>query len=269
MEDIIGFEDQIGAKFFNVLKRAVKNPIQAATMKAKTNIAKAKAQTSLVNRITQQRNIMVANRIAKGLPIPANIKNALVKNANAGKPMPNIIKRGLEIAKQKGITPQAPQGGLIRAMQLAKQKAITPQAKPTGFGFFQRAANIAKQKKVVPIALPKKTNLTTSQLMQRAVNIAKQKAITPQAPQGGLIRAMQLAKQKAIPVNQLTRVTNRNQVNIATPIQKSFMPVDLPFVNFAPKTQALKIPATNYSLPTNIDLVEPAVDAGTANYYGK
>lgn len=248
MEDIIGFEDQIGAKFFNVLKRAVKNPIQAATMKAKTNIAKAKAQTSLVNRITQQRNIMVANRIAKGLPIPANIKNALVKNANAGKPMPNIIKRGLEIAKQKG---------------------ITPQPKQTGSGFFQRFANIAKQKKVVPIALPKKTNLTTSQLMQRAVNIAKQKGITPQAPQGGLIRAMQLAKHKAIPVNQLTRVTNRNQVNIATPIQKSFMPVDLPYVNFAPKTQALKIPATNYSLPTNINLVEPAVDAGTANYYGK
>jgi hypothetical protein len=227
MEDIIGFEDQIGAKFLNVVKKAVRNPIQAATMKAKTNIATQQAKANLAKRMLQQRNTMVANRIAKGLPIPSNIKNAIVKTATAGKPLPSIIKRGLEIAKQK--------------------------------------------KAIVPIALPKRANLTRSQIMQKAVAVAKQKGITPQSSLKQMIqKAKVVAQQKAaVPVSTLTRITNPMQVNKATPVQKSFMPVDLPYQNFAPVTKPMRIPATNYTLPTNIDLVEPSVDAGTANYYGK
>jgi len=214
MEDIIGFEEQIGAPFRGVFNRAIKNPLQAATMKAKTNLA------SKLN----QRNIAIAKRISKGLPLPINIKNAIVKTANAGKPLPSIIKRGLAIAKQK--------------------------------------------KAIVPIALPKRTR---AQIMQRAVEIAKQKSIVPQKTRTQIMqRAVEIAKQKGIiPVSTLTRVTNPMQVNRATPIQKSFMPVDLPYQNFAPNTAPLRITATNYKLPTSINLVEPSVDAGTPNYYGK
>jgi len=226
MEDIIGFEDQIGAKFLNVVRKAVKNPLQAATMKAKSNIATAQAKANLAKRMLQQRNTMIANRIAKGLPIPTNIKNAIVKTATASKPLPNVIKRGLTIAKQKSI---------------------------------------------VPIALPKRANLTRTQILQKAKAVAQQKAITPVSTQAKMIqKAIAVAQQKApVPVSTLTRVTNPMQVNRATPIQKSFMPVDLPYQNFAPVTKPIKIPATNFTLPTNIDLVEPSVDAGTSNYYGK
>ena len=209
-------------------------------MKAKSNVASKMQSANLANRITAKGNQIIASRIAKGLPIPTNIKNALVNTASAGKSLPSVIKRGLELAKQK--------------------------------------------KGVVPIALPKKTNLTAQAPkggLMRAIQVAKQKAVMPQpqAPKGGLIRAMQMAKQRAVmpqapqqralPVSNLTKITNRMQVNRATPIQKSFMPVDLPYQNFAPQTKPIKITATNYSLPTNIDLVEPAVDAGIVNYYGK
>jgi len=235
MEDIIGFEDQIGAKFKNVLKKSFRSPISASIMKTNAKLAAETAKgrairqqrsENLKNRMLQQRNTMIANRIAKGLPIPANIQNAIVKTANSGQ-LPNIIKRGIAIANQK--------------------------------------------KKIIPIALPKRANLTRSQILQKAVAVAKQKGITPQSSLRQMIqKAKVVAQQKAaVPVSTLTRITNRMQVNKATPVQKSFMPVDLPYQNFAPVTKPMRIPATNFTLPTNIDLVEPSVDAGTANYYGK
>jgi hypothetical protein len=72
-----------------------------------------------------------------------------------------------------------------------------------------------------------------------------------------------------ITAKALTMVTNPTAVKSANPVQRSFMPVDLPYKNFAPKTKRLKIPATNFSLSTSIDLVQPAVDGGTNDYYGK
>jgi hypothetical protein len=47
------------------------------------------------------------------------------------------------------------------------------------------------------------------------------------------------------------------------------MPVDLPYETISKKQTALRIPATNFAMSTNIDLIQPAVDGGTSNYYGK
>ena len=77
------------------------------------------------------------------------------------------------------------------------------------------------------------------------------------------------ATRQPIPVRALTNVTAPKAVTAATPIQRSYMPVDLPYQTVPPKTKRIKIPATKFSLPTDIDLVQPSVDAGTTNYYGK
>ena len=47
------------------------------------------------------------------------------------------------------------------------------------------------------------------------------------------------------------------------------MPVDLPYETMSKKQTAIRIPATNFAMPTNIDLIQPPVDGGTSNYYGK
>jgi hypothetical protein len=70
-------------------------------------------------------------------------------------------------------------------------------------------------------------------------------------------------------IQKLTKITNPSIVQNVSPIQRSFMPVDLPYETMSKKRYAMKIPATNFSMPTNIDLVQPPVDGGTSNYYGK
>lgn len=70
-------------------------------------------------------------------------------------------------------------------------------------------------------------------------------------------------------LQKLTKITNSSIVQNVSPIQRSFMPVDLPYETMSKKRYGIKIPATNFAIPTNIDLVQPPVDSGTINYYGK
>ena len=54
-----------------------------------------------------------------------------------------------------------------------------------------------------------------------------------------------------------------------SPVQRSFMPVDLPYQTPTPKSQIVRLTNTPFAYAVNIDMIEPAVDAGTGNYYGK
>ena len=130
----------------------------------------------------------------------------------------------------------------------ATRQATRPAMQPA------RPTTRPAQIKLKPIARP-----TTRPAMQ--ARPATKKVMPKQAiikPSGQII-----------PVRTLTRITNPTLVKKATPIQRSFMPVDLPYQTIAPKTKPMLLPATNYKLTTSIDLVEPPVDAGISNYYGK
>jgi hypothetical protein len=74
---------------------------------------------------------------------------------------------------------------------------------------------------------------------------------------------------QVIPVTRLTQTTQPAAVKAANPIQRSFMPVDLPYQSKQPASKPLRLTATNYALPVNVNLIEPAVDAGMQDYYGK
>jgi len=231
MEDIIGFEDQIGAKFSRVIKKAVKNPIKAAT----AVVRRPTKATAVVRRPTTgvRPNVKlaktaqtprgaamdraVATRIATGRPIPAKLKAAIDRRQATGKPLPPAIKRALAIKKP------------IAA------KTIAPAQVPFTRTMQQQRIQQNKVKRAV-----------ATQVVQRKE-----------------------ATREPIPVRALTNVTAPIAVTKATPIQRSYMPVDLPYQTVPPKTNRIKIPATNFSLPTDIDLIEPQVDAGTTNYYGK
>jgi hypothetical protein len=70
-------------------------------------------------------------------------------------------------------------------------------------------------------------------------------------------------------ISKLVQTKNPSVVKAVNPVQRSFMPVDLPFETMSNKQTAMRIPATNFAMPTNIDLIQPPVDSGSSNYYGK
>jgi hypothetical protein len=70
-------------------------------------------------------------------------------------------------------------------------------------------------------------------------------------------------------IKKLIQTTNPSVVKAVSPVQRSFMPVDLPYETQSNKKSVMRIPATNFAMPTNIDLIQPPVDGGTSNYYGK
>jgi hypothetical protein len=74
---------------------------------------------------------------------------------------------------------------------------------------------------------------------------------------------------KAIPVQTLTNTTNPKTVKSVSPVQRSFMPVDLPYQTPTPKSKIVRLTNTPYSYAVNIDMIEPSVDSGSGNYYGK
>jgi hypothetical protein len=52
-------------------------------------------------------------------------------------------------------------------------------------------------------------------------------------------------------------------------VQRSFLKTDLPYRPVAPKPKFSKIKNTPFSYPIEIDSIQPPVDAGVSNYYGK
>jgi hypothetical protein len=215
MEDIIGFEDQIGAKFSRIIKKAVSNPIKAAVVKRPTTGVRPNVKLAKTAQTTRGAAMdkAIATRIATGRPIPAKLKAAIDKRQATGKALPPAIKKAVAIKKPIATKTIAP-----AQVPFSRKKALTNRI----------------------------TQTVATKIVQRRE-----------------------ATRQPIPVRALTKVTAAKAVTAATPIQRSYMPVDLPYQTIAPKTKRLKIPATKFSLPTDIDLVQPSVDAGSINYYGK
>jgi hypothetical protein len=60
-----------------------------------------------------------------------------------------------------------------------------------------------------------------------------------------------------------------NQLLKLNDVARSFAKVDLPFQKVTPPTKFQKLKNTPLNLPVNINMIEPAVDSGIQNYYGK
>ena len=99
------------------------------------------------------------------------------------------------------------------------------------------------------------------------------KIIRPATPAKPVLRPATPAKpvlRPAIPVSKLIKTTNPIAVKSVNPIQRSYMPVDLPYETMNEKNQPkMKLTATNFELSTDLDMVQPPVDSGMSNYYGK
>jgi hypothetical protein len=189
-----------------------------------------------------------AKNVANFRPVPARAKQALIKTMQQGKPLPAVIKKALATRAVIRKAVQAP--SMVRK---AVPTAMVRRAVPTAM--VRKAVPTAMVRRAVPTAMVRKTVPTA--MVRRAVPTAMVRKAVPQ--KGGLFAN----------IKKLIQTTNPSVVKSVSPVQRSFMPVDLPYETMSKKQTALRIPATNFAMPTNIDLIQPPVDGGTSNYYGK
>jgi hypothetical protein len=153
----------------------------------------------------------IAKNIATSKPIPAPVKQSLIKTMQQGKQLPAVIKQALAVKKMvRQSMPQMPIKKPITSVRQAMPAQVTRPINPT---------------------MPRNSVITK--------------------------------------ISTLLKNTNPSIVQKATPIQRSYMPIDLPYQTVNQLNYGIKIPATNFALPTDIDLVQPSVDGGTFDYYGK
>lgn len=131
-----------------------------------------------------------------------------------------------------------------------------------------KQALVKTMQKGKPLPAPIKKALATRAMVRQSVPAAN--IYSQSMPAANIVRqAMATNNNFFKRLQKLTKITNPSIVQNVSPIQRSFMPVDLPYETTSKKRYAMKIPATNFAMPTNIDLVQPPVDGGTSNYYGK
>lgn len=130
----------------------------------------------------------------------------------------------------------------------------------------KRAMYPAQQIKFVSRPTPaqiKRKSMIQKAIMQKKIQ-ARNFAQVIKAQANRVVRtkkptAKQLFSSKVTP----TLVKSLNDV------QRSFLRTDLPYRPVAPKPKFVRVKNTPFSYPIEIDSIQPSVDAGVSNYYGK
>jgi hypothetical protein len=228
--EIIGFSEQIG--FFNPFKK-IKKAVQTAkktVVTKKTAMPIKPTSSGTFNRLAQRAKMMQTAQIKK----PVLQKSFIQNIVNKAK-----VQTALKNAKQAGKS--------VIVKTATGIKKLTPKPAfnlvPTAFK--------AKQSSVIKnIVTPIKT---------------------------AEINRFQNALKAMKPANEARAIFNLtpspNVVRQLDPIQRSYLKTDLPYKvisrnNFGqPRTQIIKNTPLRFNI--DIDQIEPSVDAGMLNYYGK
>jgi len=249
--DIIGFEDQIGNPFARLAKNVVQKAKSIAPMQSKNIAQKIKNAQAAA---TLQRNIMVAKSKAMA-PVAVKKPSAFSKVLAKAKAMaPVAAKTAAPISVKKAaifsnVLAKAKQAGKSVVVQTPSGiRKFTPKAKP--FNLVPTASKI-KQAAVMPkiVAPIKKDEVSKFQNTLQAMAPAREaQAIFNLPPTPAIVKNLDA-------------------------VQRSYLKTDLPYQvispnNFGqPKTKFLKNTPLKFNI--DIDQIQPPVDAGMSNYYGK
>jgi len=265
--DIIGFEEQIGflpkINFRNPFPKNLpstnflKNKIQA--MKP---VVQNKMSPNFLNKMQQKANILKNRGFIKTAAPSGSLLTALKKAKAMQVPQrtrEQILQQALEKAKQRGIVPQRTRGEILQAMQQARQ---------TGKSLIVNTRTGVKK-------LTPKTAFNLVPTASKAPSSFFKRALAP-------IKKDEVKKfenrLQAMPATQQARsirnlIPSPAVVRNLNPTQRSFLKTDLPYQvisknNFGqPTTQFIK--NTPFKFNINVDQIQPAVDGGISNYYGK
>jgi hypothetical protein len=163
-----------------------------------------------------------------------------------------------------------------RVIPRSKIKVKKPIATVQASRVITRVMPGSKIKVKKPIA-----TVQASQVVKPSKTVAVKRSVINK-----LIEAKKVASKKVMaPVSKSPILTAKQFKNINSKLQaakqrpnqllklndvaRSFAKVDLPFQKVTPATKFVKLKNTPLNLPVNINMIEPAVDSGIQNYYGK
>jgi hypothetical protein len=180
---------------------------------------------------------------------------------------PTLFKGVRTIAKKMVVKPAAKPMARPVAKPMARP-AAKPMARPAAKPMARPVAKPMARPAAKPMARPV-TKFAPAQVpfkvtAKTATNIKPTSSAASKAP-----LTVVKASGRAIPVKTLEQTTNPAAVKSVSPIQRSFMPVDLPFQTPTPQPKPIRIKNTPYAYNINVNQIEPAVDAGVQDYYGK
>lgn len=231
--DITGFNEQIGEK----------PPIVKLYNYIKAKVKEKQAPKPVIITVKptsntgQQTNKMVMPKV--NVPVKSAVPNVV--------PMPKVNVPVFQ-AKPSGSTP-------IKVAVMPK--SAIPITKS------QMPKIVVMPKNAIPKNAPIKVKeVTPTQLNQ----IKTAQAVQKQLPN---VEAIVNRDCQVLPITKLTQTTAPAQVLKASAVQRSFMPVDLPFQTVKSSSPRLRLKNTPFSFSTDIDMIQPPVDAGNKNYYGR
>lgn len=209
------------------------------------------AQISAPKRVAK-----IVRKVSAKLPtLPSKIVKKLVAPTpkilkRVVAPTPKIVKNVVAPTRKMVVSPKT----FAKMTPGQRRAAVLPTTtiKPS---IVKQKPSLFK-KKVVPAQIPMTAKTKT--------NVLPTSRTAAKAPMAVVKRSG-----KSIPLRTLTRTTNPNIVQAASPVQQSFMPVDLPFKRVTPLSKLVKLKYTPISYSVSTDLIEPNVDSGVQNYYGK
>jgi hypothetical protein len=240
--EITGFDEQIG-----IVKRGVKALKKASTfinkktafLPAPKIVAVKKMQSSVKPsqiRIAPSKKIAVNKSIINKLV--AAKKMQTVKSGSSVKPSQIRVARKSMISPVRATTPTKTVA--VRKSELVKMI----QAK--------KNATVMKPTQASPIVTAKQFKTFTSAPVTRPTMVTR-----PSAPV------------KVFSTDGSLKNITPSTFKKMSDVQRSFAQVDLPYQAVTPKTKVMRIKNSPVNLPININMIEPAVDAGAADYYGK
>jgi hypothetical protein len=194
-----------------------------------------------------------------GATFAKGIKNMVKKTASKITPKVVVKKPLSPLKKMVAVKPSA----LIQRAQAAVKKAAPMPTKMVAVN-----PSVLQRMQQVPTSLPKKRKVVKSTPIfstdKKRIK-AKRQVVTTQRVLPSVTR---LAPQNQIMVVRSQPVTPQTMA-VLNPVQRSFTKADLPYRPVVKSNPIVRIKNTPISYSTSIDMIEPSVDAGASNYYGK
>lgn len=249
--EITGFDEQIG-----VLRKGVK-----ALKKANTFLNKITPAPKIV----AIKKPIVPTRVVTTTRAVAPVKRGGIFN----KLKPSQIR----VAPRRVVT-------TTRAVAPVKRGGIFTKLQPSQI-------RVAPRKVVTRTVAPAKTVAVRRAELVKMIQAKRTANVVKPTTPSKIVTAKQFRKLKSAPVAKPTMVTRPSapvkvfstdgSLRNVTPsalkqmndVQRSFARVDLPFQAVTPPTKRMRVKNTPLDLPININMIEPAVDAGVQDYYGK
>jgi hypothetical protein len=237
--EITGFDEQIG--FVRKIAKAAK---KASTFVNKKMAFMPQPKVVAIKRVMPSKGVTPAQSIAakkmQSSVKPSQIRIAPTKGSIFNKMKSSVKPSQIRIAPTKGsIFNKMKSSVKPSQIRIAPTKTVAVKRSMINKLIAAKKIQAPVQKSPIVTAQQFKTFKSTTQASQPVKVFSTDQRVTP------------------------------TQLKSMSDVQRSFAKVDLPYQSITPPTKFIKVKNSPINLPVNINMIEPAVDQGVNNYYGK